>query len=171
MSSDLAVNLRNMRERLVPARLQFASDQPIGWIGGVVLPEGAVGGIARRFEIAMKGLAHLIAALARLLLRGSRGSDGAGADDGQQRVLDGVVNTQAAKGDAARLGIVHPAPAAAVARDLMLHARVSERQLASTAPATDKAGEQCVAMLGRSRLRLHKAMPYGEPAEGRRDDG
>lgn len=26
-----------------------------------------------------------------------RGSDGAGADDGQQRVLDGVVNTQAAK--------------------------------------------------------------------------
>ena len=71
MSSYLAVNLRNMRERLVPARLQFASDQPIGRIGGVVLPEGAVGSIARRFEIAMKGLAHLIAALARLLLRGA----------------------------------------------------------------------------------------------------
>jgi hypothetical protein len=29
-----------MCERPVPARLQFARDQPIGWIGSIVLPEG-----------------------------------------------------------------------------------------------------------------------------------
>jgi hypothetical protein len=39
-----------VRERPVPARLQFARDQPIGRIGSIVLPEGAVGGVTRRFE-------------------------------------------------------------------------------------------------------------------------
>jgi len=33
-----------MCERPVPARLQFARDQPIGWIGSIVLPEGPLRG-------------------------------------------------------------------------------------------------------------------------------
>jgi hypothetical protein len=37
-------------------------------------------------------------------------------------MLDGVVDPQTAEGNAARLGIVHPATAATVAWDLMLHA-------------------------------------------------
>ena len=54
------VDQETMRERPVPARLQFARDEPVGWIGSIVLPEGAVGGVARRFEVAAEGLAHLI---------------------------------------------------------------------------------------------------------------
>jgi hypothetical protein len=34
----------HMCERPVPARLQFARDQPIGWIGSIVLPEGPLRG-------------------------------------------------------------------------------------------------------------------------------
>jgi hypothetical protein len=82
-----------MRERPVPARLQFASDQPVGWIGGIVLSEGTVGGVARRFEVAAEGLADLIPPLAGLLLGGCGGGDRAGTDHSQQRILDGVVNT------------------------------------------------------------------------------
>jgi len=37
MGDDLAFDLRHARERLVPARLQFAGHQPVGRIGGVSL--------------------------------------------------------------------------------------------------------------------------------------
>jgi hypothetical protein len=97
MCRDLGLDLRHMRERPVPARLQFARDQPVGWIGRIVLPEGAIGGVARRFEIAAEGLAHLIPPLARLLLGSCGGGDRAGTDHSQQRILDGVVNTQPPK--------------------------------------------------------------------------
>jgi len=45
---------------LFQARLQFARDQPIGWIGSIILPEGAVGGVVAPLEVAVEGLAHLI---------------------------------------------------------------------------------------------------------------
>src|SRR6266498_5763334 len=150
MCRDLGLDLRLMRKRPVPARLQFARDQPIGWIGSIVLPEGAVGGVARRFEVAAEGLPHLIPPLARLLLGGCGGGDRAGTDHSQQRILDGVVNTQTAEGDAVRGTIVHPGPAAAVARDAVLGACVLQRQLAPAAAAADQPGEERVAMLGRA---------------------
>src|SRR5882757_10894750 len=100
MCRDLGLDLRHMRERPVPARLQFARDQPVGWIGSIVLPEGAVGGVTRRFEVAAEGLAHLIPPLACLLLGGCGSGDRAGPDHSQQGILDGVVNTQTAEGDA-----------------------------------------------------------------------
>ena len=43
MGGDFAFDLRHARERLIPTRLQFASHQPIGGVGSVVLPEGAIG--------------------------------------------------------------------------------------------------------------------------------
>jgi hypothetical protein len=114
------------------------------------LPEGAVGGVARCFEVAAEGLAHLIPPLARLLLGGGRGGDRAGTDHSQQRILDGVVNTQTAKADAVRGAIVHPGPAAAVARDAVLGACVLQRQLAPAPAAAEQPGEESVAMLGRA---------------------
>ena len=47
-----------------------------------------------------------------------------------------------------------PAAAAAVARNLMRHAAVAQRQLAPAAAAADQAGEQRLAVLGRDRCRL-----------------
>src|SRR5580658_10385191 len=117
MCRDFGLDLRHMRKRPVPARLQFACDQPVGWIGSIILPEGAVGGVARRFEVTAEGIAHMIEPLGRLLLGGCGGGDRAGTDHSQQRILDGVVNTPTAEADAVRGAIVHPGPAAAVAWD------------------------------------------------------
>ena len=70
VGGDFAFDLRHARERLVPACLQFAGHQSIGRIGSIVLPEGAISCIARRFEIALECLAHLIPPLAGLVLGG-----------------------------------------------------------------------------------------------------
>ena len=72
-------------------------------------------------------LRHLIAPLAGLSLGGYSRRDSAGADNGEKCFLNGVIDPQAAKGNATRLAIVHPAAAAAVARDVMLRARVAKR--------------------------------------------
>src|SRR6516162_3880129 len=142
MCRDLGLDLPHVRKRPIPARLQFARNQSVGWIGRIVLPEGAIGGVARRLEIVAKGLAHLIPPLARLLLGSCGGCDRAGTDHSQQRILDGVVNTQSAEGDAVRRTIVHPGSAAAVARDAVLGACVLQRQLVPTAVTADQPGEE-----------------------------
>jgi hypothetical protein len=87
MGGDLAFNLRHARERLVPARLQFAGHQPIGRVGGVVLPEGPIGCIARRLEIALEYVVHLIPPLVGLFLGGYGCRNGTGADHGEKRTL------------------------------------------------------------------------------------
>jgi hypothetical protein len=51
MGGNLAFDLGHACERLVPACLEFAGDQPVGRIGNVVLAEGAIGRIARGFEM------------------------------------------------------------------------------------------------------------------------
>src|SRR3954451_11115136 len=77
MGGDLALNFRNTRERLVPACFQFARYQPIGRVGGIILPKGAVGRVARRFKVALQRVEHLVPPLAGLFLRGNGGGDGA----------------------------------------------------------------------------------------------
>jgi hypothetical protein len=77
MRRDPALDLRHMRERLVPACLQFTCHQPVRRIGGIVLPKGAVGRVARRFEIAAERIAHLIPSLTRFLSRSCCRGDGA----------------------------------------------------------------------------------------------
>ena len=150
MRDDLAFDFGDASERLVPARLKFAGDQPVGGIGGVILPESAVGGIARRFEIAAKSLAHLIPPLGRLLGCSHRRGDRAGSDDAEQRFLDRIVDAQASERNATRLAVIHPAARATVTRDMMLSATIAQRQLAPAAAATDQTGEQGVAMFGRA---------------------
>ena len=99
LGGDFAFDLRHVRERLVPARLQFVGHQSVGRIGGVVLPEGAIGCKARRFKIAAKCFAHLIPPLVGLFLGGEGRRNSAGADHGEQRFLNGVIDPQTAKGD------------------------------------------------------------------------
>src|SRR4249919_1211492 len=55
-----AGDLRGVRERPVPARFQLTRHQPVRGVSRIVLPEGPVGGIARRFEVATESIAHLI---------------------------------------------------------------------------------------------------------------
>ena len=87
--------------------------------------------------------------LAGFLLSGNGRRDGASADHCEKRLLN-IIDPQTAKGDATRLAIVHPAAAAAVAGDVVLCARIAERQLAPAAAAAEQARQQSVAMLGRA---------------------
>lgn len=148
MRNDLAFDIGDADKGLIPARLEFAGDQSIGGVGGVILPEGAVGGVARRFEIAAKSVAHLVPTLCSLLGGSDRRGNGAGTNNVKKCFLDCIVDAQATERDAARLAIIHPAARATVTRDMMLHAGISQRQFAPTAAATDQAGEQGVAMFG-----------------------
>jgi len=47
-------------ECLVPAKFQLGSDQTVLWIGGVILPEGAIGSKACGFEVARQRVAHIV---------------------------------------------------------------------------------------------------------------
>ena len=150
MRFDLALDFGDAGQRSVPARLELARDQPVGGIGGVILSEGAIDGVACRFEIAAESLAHLILSRGSLLGRGHRRGNGAGSDDTEERLFDRIVDAQAPECDTTRFAIVHPAARATVTRNMMPRAAVAERQLAAAAATTNQPGEQGVAMLGRA---------------------
>ena len=57
----------------------------------------------------------------------------------EEGLLDGIVDTQPTKGNAAWFAAVHPASAAAVAWDMMPHAGVAKCQLAAAAAAASPA--------------------------------
>src|SRR5580700_9165858 len=107
-------------EGAVPARLQFAGDKAVLRIGRIVLPEGAIGGIAGRLEVANHSLTCVVMLRAGLRLRSARGFHGCRLHYAHQRGLDDIVDTQAAKGDATGLAIIEPAADAGVAWDLAL---------------------------------------------------
>ena len=118
MLGDALLDLGHARERAVPARLQLARHEAVLGIGGVVLAEGPIGGVARRLEVARQGLARLVAPRGRLRLGRQRRLHRGWLHDGEQRRLDGVIDAQAAEGDAVRLAVVEPPADAGVARDL-----------------------------------------------------
>ena len=122
MHGDLALDLRRVSERPVPARFKLTRHQPVRGVSGIVLPESPVGGIARRFQIATESIAHLIPSFSGFLGGSGCSSDSAWADNAKQCFLDCIIDAQSAEGDAVRAAIVHPGAAAAVARDMVLHA-------------------------------------------------
>jgi hypothetical protein len=142
MRGDLALDLADTDERLIPARFQFRRDQAVLGIGGVILSDGPVGGVSGSFQIAAEGVSDLVTATGCLRLGFGGGSDCARLDDAQERFLNRIIYTQSSEGDAARLAIVEQAPPAGIARNVVLRARVSHRELAAAAPAANKPGQQ-----------------------------
>src|SRR6266436_3647724 len=104
--------------------------------------------VPARFEVATESVAHLIPPFAGFLGGSGCSGDSARTDDAKQCFLDCIIDAQSAECDAVRTAIVHPGAAAAVARDMVLHAGVSECELAAAALAPDQAGQQRVTMLG-----------------------
>src|SRR5258706_15899970 len=141
-----------MDERPVPARFKLARHQPVRGVSGIVLPEGPVGGIARRFEVATESIAHLIPPFPGFLGGSGCSGDSARTDDAKQCFLDCIIDAQSAEGDAVRAAIIHPGTAAAVARDMVLHAGVPECELTAAALAPDQPGQQPVTMLVRAEV-------------------
>jgi hypothetical protein len=149
-------------EGAVPSRLQFRRHEPVLGIGSIIRPERPIGGIAGRLKITLQGFANLITVTGGSRLELGGGCDGAWLNHLQQRVLDGIVDPQAAEDvvlearlrrDATRFAIVEQAiveqaAPAGVARDVMLGPGVTDRQLAPAAPAANETGEQGVAVPG-----------------------
>src|SRR3981189_957811 len=158
MRGNPGLDLAYTCERAVPSQLQFRRDQPVLRIDGVILPECPIGAVARRAAAAvaraLEGRRTRFPTLGAAAGRLCFGLDGrsyrSGFDNPQKSFLDGVVDPQSSESDAAWFAIVERTPPTAIARNVMLGARVANRQLASTAPAADKAGEQSVAVLRRS---------------------
>src|SRR3954471_5831849 len=132
----------------VPARLELAGDKAVLGIGRVILPEGAVGRVARRLEVADQGLARFVALRGRLRLGGPRRLHRGRLHDGQERGLDHVVDAQPPERDTARLTVIEPAAHAGVARDLPLGPGVLHAQLAAAATAPQQARQQRRTELG-----------------------
>src|SRR5450830_831762 len=143
-----ASTLAHPFERPVPAQFEFRRHEAVGGIDGVILTEGTIRRIARGLKIPVQGVAHIVASCGCLAIGLDCRRDRAGLNHLQDHRLDGVVHPQTAEGDAARLAIVEPAAAAAVARDIVAHAGVSDRQLAPAPPTADKPSKQRVTVLG-----------------------
>src|ERR1700675_4813271 len=94
MCGDLALDFGDVDQRLVPARLKLAGNEPVGRISSVILPEGTVGGIARRFEITAESISHLISSLTGLFGRNHRSSNSTGAAQNENCPFDAVVEAQ-----------------------------------------------------------------------------
>ena len=147
----------------VPARLQLASDEAVLRIGGVVLPEGALGGIAGRLEVAHHGLTRVVPLDGGLRLRSLRRFHGGGLHHAQKSGLDRVVDPQAAEGDAARLAIVAPTANTGVARDLAFGAGVLDGEFATTTATTQQTGQERRAVLGRAPRSGRNVLAYHHP--------
>src|SRR5258706_11939731 len=150
MRGNPGLDLAYTCERAVPSQLQFRRDQPVLRIDGVILSECPIGAVARRLEVARQRITNPIAAAGRLGFGLDGRSDRSRFDNPQKSFRDGVVDTQSSECDAAWLAMVERTTPTRIARNVMLRARVADRQLASTTPAADKAGEQSVAVLRRS---------------------
>src|SRR3984957_20433368 len=150
MRGNPGLDLAYTCERAVPAQLQFRRDQPVLRIDGVILSECPIGAVARRLEVARQRITNLVAAAGRLCFGLDGRSYRCPFDNPQKSFLDGVVDTQSSECDAAWLAMVERTPPTRIARNVMLGACVADRQLSSTTPAADKAGEQSVAVLRRS---------------------
>jgi hypothetical protein len=138
MLGDPPLDLGDAYQCPVPPGFQFAGDQAILRIGGVVLTQRAVGSVARGLEIADERIPGFVPAHGRLRLGRLCGVDCGGLHDGEQRRLDDVVDTQAAEGDAGRLAVVEPPANAGVAGDPSVRAGVLDGQLPAAAAATQQ---------------------------------
>src|SRR6266700_3851763 len=158
MCGDLALDFGDADQRLVPARLELAGNESVGGISSVILPEGTVGGIARRFEITAESISHLIPSFTGLFGRSHRSSDSTGPDNTENGPFDRVVDAQSSKRDATCFGRVQPAAPATVTWDMMLRAGIAERQLTSAATTANQSSEQSLTMLGRAMMRARRGI-------------
>ena len=61
MRGDLALDFINMCEGAIPSDLQLRRDKTVRRVGGVILPEGSIGGVSGGLQIATKGVPDLVA--------------------------------------------------------------------------------------------------------------
>ena len=129
-------------QALVPAPLEFARDQPVVGIDGVILPS-SVRSLETRLLERQLDLPALLGVLASTFLKSRQSRFDAqrlnALDDfGGDRGID----AKTAEGDAALRPVVEEGALAVIARDVALRSAVSDMQLAPAMAAAEQAGEQ-----------------------------
>ncbi|MCW6511697.1 hypothetical protein, partial [Lichenifustis flavocetrariae] len=100
MIGDPRLELSHTRQGPVPAGFQFTCHEAVLGIGRIVLPEGPIGVVSGRLEIARHGLARFIAPCRDLRLGCPCGFYRGRLHDSQQRCFHQIVDPQAAERDA-----------------------------------------------------------------------
>src|SRR5689334_7622914 len=124
MIGNPLLELGHTDEGAVPASLQLASDEAVLGIGRVILSEGPISSVPRRFEIADHGLPRLVTLYCGLCLDRLCSLHGGRLQDGEQCRLDDVIDTQPAECDAVGLPAIESSTNACITRDLALGTRV-----------------------------------------------
>ena len=117
MSGYFCLHLGLSGEGRVPSCFQFRGHQPVGRIGSIVLAPGAINRVASRLQIPPQSLTCLIPLGGHFLFCPYRRFYSPGTGHLEERLLDGIIGTKAAKGNAARLPIVHMAAVTGIAWD------------------------------------------------------
>lgn len=105
----LLLDLLNPLKRPVPPGFQLRGHEAVLRVGRVILPEGPVSCVLSRLQVTAKRIADLVP-LAHGLPGGRLcGGDGTGTDHLQERMFNGIIDPQAAEGNAARFAVVQEA--------------------------------------------------------------
>src|SRR5271157_1266715 len=144
---DVPLDLGDRLQGLVPSALQLASDEPVGWIDGIVLASGMGGLITRLLQRELQ-LPFSRGGLARLGLdRLDRSFYTERLQDAQHLLGDRCVHAQPAYGDASRRAVVRACAIALVAAEL---AAIVDMEFASAGTAAQKPRQQQFAFTGSS---------------------
>jgi hypothetical protein len=92
VSGNARFHLGDTGQCSIPAQLQLRRHQTNGGIGRVVSPEGAIGGVAHRFQVSDQGVADLVAARRLLRIGLDCCGNGAWLNNFQDRRLNGIVH-------------------------------------------------------------------------------
>ncbi len=102
-------------DRLIPATLQLAKNQPVLWIGSIVLSLRLLRGVSRRLQITLQG-GERIAVLLLLFFAGHQsGFDGGRLHISQHLFPDHVIHRNPSERNAARVSVIEPAAIACIA--------------------------------------------------------
>jgi hypothetical protein len=145
---DALFDLAHTFERLVPPPFEFIGDEPVLWVGSIVLALGAVRCIAGRLQIALKSAAHFVLLVHLISVRQDRGLDSGGLHDTQYLRGNGFIDPCTTEADTARLTFVEPGTVTGIACYITLTASVVHGELRCATPAAKQTGQDGAACAG-----------------------
>ena len=147
---DLIFQRSDDQQSLVPATLQFAGDETVVGIDGVILAPGESCFVARLLErqVDLPPLLRLLLEFRRDRIQGSLHAERLEQPD--DLAADRLVHPKTAERDAAFDAMVHEGALAVVAASFARCAAISDMQLASAVAAPQQTGQQDLAAAHRA---------------------
>jgi hypothetical protein len=122
--------------------LQRLRDQPMLRLDDIILAPGPLGLVPGLPELQVDGPTLSIYCGGRGRARSQSRFDGTGTEDSQDLALDGLVDAEAAKGEAPSRPVIEGRTAAAIPGDVPFGPRVRDMQAAATLPTAEQPRKQ-----------------------------